>query len=59
MSSEVKGQLVTFTCDICDDEYYASGSFKDVWEAAKEAGWRTFPDDDGEWNHRCPDCRGK
>lgn len=57
MSSEQKGQLVTFTCDECGDEFSAAGSWKDVWEAAKQDGWRAFKNDSEEWQHVCEDCR--
>ncbi len=57
MSSEVKGQLVIFSCDECGDTYEAAGSWKDVWEAARQDGWRAFKSDDEEWQHACPSCR--
>lgn len=59
MASEVEGQQVTFFCDKCDEEFVTSGSFRDAWESAKGDGWRTFKNADDEWEHRCPDCRGK
>lgn len=60
MSATVDGQLVNFICDLCQEETYtASGSFRDVWESAKDDGWRAFKNADDEWEHRCPDCRGK
>jgi hypothetical protein len=53
------GQLVTFFCDAsgCGESFEAAGNFKDVWESAKDDGWRCFKNTDGEWEHRCPDCR--
>lgn len=57
MSSETKGQLVTFTCDNCGNEFSIAGSWRDAWEAAKEEGWRCFKDDDDEWTHLCEECR--
>ena len=61
MSHEVEGQLVTFYCDVtgCEATFSAAGSFKDVWEAAKQDGWRCFKNDEDEWEHRCPECRGR
>lgn len=58
MSSETFGQSVIFTCDNCDEEYEAAGDFRDVWEAARDDGWRCFKNSEDEWEHRCPDCRG-
>ena len=58
MSHDTRGQLVTFYCDRCDEEFSCAGSFKDVWEEAKGEGWRTFKNDEDEWEHRCPECRG-
>ena len=58
MSSETEGQLVTFTCDECGEEFACAGSWRDVWQAAKDDGWRCFQDDNGEWQHRCPSCVG-
>lgn len=57
MASETQGQLVIFTCDFCGTEHEASGTWRDVWESLKEDGWRSFEDEDGEWVHRCEECR--
>lgn len=57
MSSRTDGQQVVFECDECSEEYVASGEWRDVWESAKEEGWRAFKDDNDEWHHRCPECR--
>ena len=60
MSSDRDGQLIVFICDNCDEEYkLAGGDFKETWEAAKADGWRCFKNKDDQWEHRCPDCRGK
>lgn len=60
MSSERNGQLITFVCDNCDEEFQiAGGDFKEAWAAAKADGWRCFQDDDEQWVHRCPDCVGQ
>lgn len=56
MSSDTQGQLVTFVCDECGDTFEAAGRFKDVWEIARDDGWRCFKADDGDWQHRCPGC---
>ena len=57
MSSDREGQLITFTCDECGEEYGVSGyDFRDAWDAAKDRGWRCFKNDSDEWEHRCPDC---
>ncbi len=60
MSSEKEDQLVRFICDNCDEQLEInSHSFKDAWESARDDhGWRTFKDNDGEWQHRCKECRG-
>lgn len=58
MASDKVGQLVTFTCDECGEEYEIVGDFRDAWEAAKDDGWRCFKNDDDEWEHRCQDCVG-
>jgi hypothetical protein len=55
MASWTEGQLVTFECDNCGEEYAAAGEWKDVWESAKEDGWRAFKDGD-DWQHKCPGC---
>ena len=58
MSKEQKGQLISFYCDNCDEEkQVASHNFVEAWESAKEDGWRCFKNDEGEWEHICPDCR--
>jgi hypothetical protein len=60
MSSEKTGQLITFCCDNCGECFeIAGGGFKDAWKSAKEDGWRCFQDTNGDWIHRCPECRGK
>ena len=60
MSSEQDGQLVVFMCDNCDEEYEVqSHDFAAAWELAKEKGWRCFKNKKEEWEHRCPECRGK
>ena len=59
MSSEVTGQLVVFTCDLCGESHESAGTWKDVWAVLKEDGWRCFKDEDGDWVHRCPQCRAR
>lgn len=58
MSSDTKGQLVIFTCDSCGDTFEAAGKWKEVWEAAKEDGWRAHAENN-EWFHKCPECLGR
>lgn len=58
MSSERSGRSVIFTCDECGDVGGDTGSFKYVWEDLEIDGWRAFMNDDGDWEHRCPDCVG-
>lgn len=59
MSHEVEGQLVTFFCDNCSEEFSIAGSFKEVWECAKQDGWRSYKNDEDEWQHKCPECMGR
>ncbi len=32
------------------------GDFKKMLTDIKEKGWRMKPDDQGKWEHYCPDC---
>lgn len=60
MASEKDGQLCKFICDECQDVYEVnSHDFRDAWDEAKDEGWRCFKNSDDEWEHRCPECRGK
>ena len=60
MSFEKDGQLMRFFCDICETTVEVqSHSFLDAWEFFREKGWRAFKTEDGEWEHRCPDCVGE
>lgn len=61
MSYDSRGQLQTFFCDAigCEETFEAAGLFKDVWACAKDDGWRSFKNEDDEWEHRCPECLGK
>jgi hypothetical protein len=58
MSQErIKGEHV-FVCDDCDDVLEpGTGDFTIANMAREEADWRAYPDDDGVWRHRCPDCQ--
>lgn len=49
-----------FECDYpgCSSSYVGFGRFSGVWDAAHDDGWRAFKDDDGDWQHRCPDHTG-
>lgn len=53
---------VSFSCDGCSETYgeesmedgdRADG--RDVWQAAREEGWRAFKVRE-EWRHACPSC---
>ena len=61
MSHERNGQLHTFSCDSCGENEIeiSSHDFNEAWEEAKSEGWRCFKNDDDEWEHRCPECRGE
>lgn len=52
---------LTFTCDACEavSEAYDPNDFAEAWTELKDEGWRAFKDENGEWQHRCPECRGK
>ena len=66
MSHYLDGRNHVFQCDDCgefhcDDFGGLDGeetSFEDVWDAAKGEGWICFKAD-GEWQHRCRQCRKK
>jgi hypothetical protein len=50
---------VVFECDGCGDTFDAGTSdFDDAYHAAKQEGWVAF-NNDGDWEHRCEDCKGK
>lgn len=55
---EQDGGTHTFSCDKCGDCEGGEGDFRDVWADLKDEGWRTFRNDDGDWEHRCPVCKG-
>lgn len=60
MASEKDGQLVRFTCDLCEEVVeIQSQSFTDAWNHFKDKGWRTFKNKNDQWEHRCPECVGK
>jgi len=55
------GEDLEFSCDYpgCDSTgYYSAENFSESWDEAKEAGWRAFKNDQGDWEHRCPDHVG-
>lgn len=58
MTYEMDGGGHTFACDKCGDSETEEGDFSDVWGDLKDVGWRAFRNDDGDWEHRCPVCRG-
>lgn len=45
------------TCDICGDTLPEEYDFSDAVQAMKDAGWKIQRNDDGEWEHFCPECR--
>jgi hypothetical protein len=48
--------FITFECDICDNTFDAETDDFDVaWASAKKLGWKVLKDN-GEWEHRCPEC---
>lgn len=55
---ERDGKEITFICDVCDESETEEGDFYDIWEELKSDGWRAFMNEDGDWEHRCPDCVG-
>ena len=49
---------VIFECDACGDTYDAgTDDFTDAYAAAKDDGWIAFKNGEGEWEHRCEDCK--
>lgn len=49
-----------FSCDYpgCNETYVGDGDFRDVWDEARDDGWRCFENDGGEFEHRCPEHVG-
>lgn len=55
-----KGKL-NFICDApqCGAFIEGEDDFSALWAEAKEAGWRARKrEEDGKWQHQCPDCAG-
>jgi len=50
-----------FECDRsdCTAVVSDSGTFSEVWKAAKEDGWRCWKEGNGTYVHICPDCARK
>jgi hypothetical protein len=49
-------------CDTCGKTQYLDfdwESFREAVAEAKENGWRSYKDEDGEWRHKCPECQRK
>lgn len=60
MSMEKEDQECIITCDYCGKNAQVNGhNFKEAWEHFKDKGWRCFKNDEDEWEHRCPGCRGR
>jgi len=62
MTIERINNRVTFQCDGCLDEYEGDSGqeFAEVWNAARELGWRSYKDDlEDVWVHKCPNCMKK
>lgn len=59
MSIERRNGSVVIVCDSdrCPEEFVGprGEQFKDVWDQAKQDGWRTRKIA-GEWLHGCPKC---
>jgi hypothetical protein len=62
MAHQRDGLVHQFDCDAPGCTWSYGGdetmSFKETWDEAKEEGWITFRVD-GEWVHRCPECKKK
>jgi len=52
--SNHEGQIFECDHDGCLETFEAEGTFKEVWEEARAAGWRSFRKND-RWQHKCPD----
>jgi hypothetical protein len=53
------GQIV-FECDACGDTHESGTTdFHDAYADAKDAGWVSFKNDEGDWEHRCEACKGR
>lgn len=59
MSISKEYKHVVFECDACGDVNHTGiEDFADAYFQAKSEGWIAFNDKKGEWQHRCPDCKG-
>jgi hypothetical protein len=59
MSIERQKGKLNFICDHCGAFVEGDDDFSALWAEAKEAGWRARKrEDDGKWQHQCPDCAG-
>ena len=50
------------TCEICGQTEYLDfdwENFKAAVAEAKERGWKTWKDEDGQWCHICSICQTK
>ena len=44
-------------CDTCGQStFFDRTYFQDFISDAKEAGWKIYKDNGGEWAHSCPAC---
>jgi len=54
-------QTHEFECDYdsCTECFDGFGTFDEVWADAKADGWRCFKNDQGKFEHRCPEHVGQ
>jgi GH25 family lysozyme M1 (1,4-beta-N-acetylmuramidase) len=51
------GGSVAFSCDGCSETTDETDSqFGEAWDEARAAGWVSARDEDGEYEHYCPEC---
>lgn len=51
-------EVHNFLCDgaMCDETFEDEGCFTEVWDKAKDEGWRAIKDRTKTWCHYCPNC---
>ena len=53
-------QTFDVSCDHCSmTEEFTVKDWSDLMADMKEGGWVSFKDKDGEWKHKCAECRKK